>query len=560
MGPPRRHYAPSAVRPPIDTETRGWHVTPRARCWGAAAARRRRPPGARRPGRVAPAGLPLALAFVGLFLGPRAAVALAAPGRARHLLSLLGWAGLRPPRGSQRARLRRPGARGRPVNAAPGVVAVALVTLATLLIGTWGLRFSRTTSDFFVASRTVRLTLNASAMGVPSSGLVHGSVAGLVPSPSGADMPENLDGGSRIPRPPRPGGGACRSGRLPPDFAEALAGSRGVRRLLADGGRGRLALPAPCSSRARASRCARRRAPPDLGRSGHRRGRGPRERHVRRHAEHHLRRPPSTGSPDRPPGRRSSCCRSGPATDSPTPSAATAGRRPPPPGRQGLYLTYSLIVATFLGTMGLPHVVVLLHQPPTAAPPGARRSWVLALLGLFCLLLRCALGPSAGSTLRARRERAVQRARPELTAHHGRRAGWRGPDGAGGPPGRPPPVHVLGTVDRGRRRPRPGPDRPGAGRAIDSAASPRSAQGGPRGDRPVRAVALAAPNLGVARAVGLAFAMAASTFCPASCFGIWWRRLTGPGAVAGMSLGRVCCSVAIGWTLLTRTRAGGRTR
>ena len=47
----------------------------------------------------------------------------------------------------------------------PGVVAVALVSLATLAIGTWGLRISRTTSDFFVASRTVRPRLNASAIG-----------------------------------------------------------------------------------------------------------------------------------------------------------------------------------------------------------------------------------------------------------------------------------------------------------------------------------------------------------------------------------------------------------
>src|SRR5688572_32929262 len=47
----------------------------------------------------------------------------------------------------------------------PGVVAVVLVSLATLVIGTWGLRISRTTSDFFVASRTVRPGLNASAIG-----------------------------------------------------------------------------------------------------------------------------------------------------------------------------------------------------------------------------------------------------------------------------------------------------------------------------------------------------------------------------------------------------------
>ena len=51
----------------------------------------------------------------------------------------------------------------------PGVVAVVLVSLATLVIGTWGLRISRTTSDFFVASRTVRPRLNASAIGGSTS-------------------------------------------------------------------------------------------------------------------------------------------------------------------------------------------------------------------------------------------------------------------------------------------------------------------------------------------------------------------------------------------------------
>ena len=62
-------------------------------------------------------------------------------------------------------------------------------------------------------------------------------------------------------------------------------------------------------------------------------------------------------------------------------------------------------------------------------------------------------------------------------------------------------------------------------------------------------VALAAPNLGVARAVGLAFAMAAATFCPLLLLGIWWRRLTDAGAIAGLLVGGLGSGVAIGWTL-----------
>ena len=51
------------------------------------------------------------------------------------------------------------------MNASYGIVAVALVSVATLAIGAYGWKFSRTTSDFFVASRSVRPALNASAIG-----------------------------------------------------------------------------------------------------------------------------------------------------------------------------------------------------------------------------------------------------------------------------------------------------------------------------------------------------------------------------------------------------------
>ena len=68
-------------------------------------------------------------------------------------------------------------------NAAPPIV-----VSATLAIGTWGLRFSRTTSDFFVASRTVRPALNASAIGGEYlSAASFLGVAGLV-LVFGADM------------------------------------------------------------------------------------------------------------------------------------------------------------------------------------------------------------------------------------------------------------------------------------------------------------------------------------------------------------------------------------
>lgn len=46
-----------------------------------------------------------------------------------------------------------------------GLAAIVLVIVATVVVGVFGLRISRTTSDFYVASRTVRPWWNASAIG-----------------------------------------------------------------------------------------------------------------------------------------------------------------------------------------------------------------------------------------------------------------------------------------------------------------------------------------------------------------------------------------------------------
>jgi cation/acetate symporter len=69
-------------------------------------------------------------------------------------------------------------------------------------------------------------------------------------------------------------------------------------------------------------------------------------------------------------------------------------------------------------------------------------------------------------------------------------------------------------------------------------------------------VALALPNLGVARAVGLAFAVAASTFCPLLVLGIWWRRLTDAGAVAGLLVGFIGSGSAVVWAMASLPTTG----
>ena len=64
------------------------------------------------------------------------------------------------------------------------------------------------------------------------------------------------------------------------------------------------------------------------------------------------------------------------------------------------------------------------------------------------------------------------------------------------------------------------------------------------------AMALPTTSLDISRVVGMAFAVAASTFCPLLVLGIWWRGLTTAGAIAGLivggglSLGALVTSVA----------------
>jgi Na+(H+)/acetate symporter ActP len=57
---------------------------------------------------------------------------------------------------------------------------------------------------------------------------------------------------------------------------------------------------------------------------------------------------------------------------------------------------------------------------------------------------------------------------------------------------------------------------------------------------------LVSTGLAVAHAVELAFAVAASTFCPLLLLGIWWRGLTAVGAVAGLAVGGGLSVAAVG--------------
>ena len=122
------------------------------------------------------------------------------------------------------------------MNPGVAIAALAVVSVATAVIGFYGLRISRTTGDFYVASRTVRPWWNASAIGGEYlSAASFLGVAGLILL-SGTDalwFPVGYTAGYLmlllfVAAPLR------RSGAYTvPDFAEVRLGSHRLRRLCA---------------------------------------------------------------------------------------------------------------------------------------------------------------------------------------------------------------------------------------------------------------------------------------------------------------------------------------
>ena len=194
------------------------------------------------------------------------------------------------------------------------------------------------------------------------------------------------------------------------------------------------------------------------------------------------------------------------------------------------YVTYSLIIATFLGTMGLPHVVVRFYTNPNGRQARRTTLAVLGLLGAFYLIppVYSALGRLyAPELLLTGQTDAVVLVLPTRLV--------------GGTLGQ-----LLGALVAG-----------GAFAAFLSTSSglTMSVAGvlsqdvlllrGVRGFRVAAvfaaivpfAAALLVSGTSLADVVGLAFAVAASSFCPLLLLGIWWRRLTPAGAMAGMCVG-----------------------
>jgi Na+(H+)/acetate symporter ActP len=217
-------------------------------------------------------------------------------------------------------------------------------------------------------------------------------------------------------------------------------------------------------------------------------------------------------------------------------------------GESSPVFLYSLLLATFLGTMGLPHILVRFYTNPDG--PAARRTTVsvLTLLGLFYLfpgvygLLGRAFTPGLYVTGQTD---AVVLAVPQ--------AAWPGLPGevlaamvAAGAfaafmsTSSGLLVSIAGTLSYDvwpRLR-------------HAHAAGPRTRQAhfrlaAPLGILVPVGMALGARNLDIGLLVGWAFALAASTFCPLFLLGIWWGRLTAAGAATGIVLGGSLATTAI---------------
>ncbi|GAA3700803.1 cation acetate symporter [Zhihengliuella alba] len=228
----------------------------------------------------------------------------------------------------------------------------------------------------------------------------------------------------------------------------------------------------------------------------------------------------------------------GGAAFDPLPAEAT-GASPlgVPSGDLTFYQTVSLILALLFGTLGLPHVLVRFYTNPDG--PSARRTTtiVLGLLALF-YLFPTALGVIGRAHL------------PGLAGSEHADATVLLLPGAlvGGVAGDLLTALVAGGAFAAFLS-----TSSGLVVSLAGVMSQDLFRGTVRGFRIATALACAVPlgvalltgTGGLAGAIGAVFAFTASTICPLLLLGIWWRGLTARGAVAGMLSGAVSCGGAL---------------
>lgn len=210
-------------------------------------------------------------------------------------------------------------------------------------------------------------------------------------------------------------------------------------------------------------------------------------------------------------------------------------------GPHPLYQVLSIIVATFLGAMGLPHVLVRFYTNPDGRAARRAALAVIALLSIF-YLFPTVLGVFARLyvpqlLMTGRADAAVLLLPTSIGGLGGQLIAALVAAGAF--------AAFLATSS-------------GLLVSFAGAVSTDLLGGRVRDFRLAALVggvipiplALAASSFELSRGVGLVFAVAASTLCPLLVLGIWWRGLTAAGAASGLTVGGLSTAAA---TLLAVT-------
>ncbi|MBB2993129.1 Na+(H+)/acetate symporter ActP [Mycolicibacterium iranicum] len=207
-------------------------------------------------------------------------------------------------------------------------------------------------------------------------------------------------------------------------------------------------------------------------------------------------------------------------------------------GGHPLYQVLSIMVATFLGTMGLPHVLVRFYTNPDGRAARRTALAVIALLSLFYLFPTLlgvfsrlyvpqllitgtadaavllapgsAIAGPVGQLLAALVAAGAIAA--FLATSSGLLVSFAGALATDVLPGRVRDFRLAAVVG---------------------------------GLIPIPLALVAFGGLELSRSVGLAFAVAASTLCPLLVLGIWWRGLTARGAICGLVAGGVLSGGAV---------------
>ncbi|MDE3720701.1 cation acetate symporter [Nocardiopsis sp. N85] len=220
-------------------------------------------------------------------------------------------------------------------------------------------------------------------------------------------------------------------------------------------------------------------------------------------------------------------------------------------GGYPLFETWSTLLAITLGCMGLPHVIMRFHTSPTARTARRVAVGVIALLGLFYLfpvvygLLGRVLTPQL-VLLQGTDTVAVVLPAQAVPGSAGTILTALVAAGAFG---------AFLSTSSGLLLALAG----GLSHDLFQGSVPRLRLAVAVGACVAVLLALPAEAIDINVLVVWAFTVAASTFCPLLVLGIWWRRLTLPGAASGLIVGGVTATGAVGWSILLPTPPGWAT-